>query len=168
MEQNRKLTEVPLAQVLPEGSALLGVVGGSLKRVPPSLVGGGAAQGGGEPYVKATAPAEGSNDYVVDDARLSLADGAGFYVLFPDERAPTREQVKLLVNGTRCTLYWKGENLSLMATTLGHVLTRSYGYVHLTCRAGGGLELQGVDTIASGTRLYLSPSEWQEQTWVEA
>ena len=90
------------------------------------------------------------------------------WLSFPDDLAPTREQVKLLVNGTRCTLYWKGENLSLMASTLGHVLTRSYGYVHLTFRAGGGLDLQGVDTITCGTRLYLSPSEWQEQAWVEA
>jgi hypothetical protein len=170
MEQNRKLTEVPLAEAYDAASGqLLGVMGGSLKRIPGSLLPGAAETGGGTPYVEALAPDEGeSTAYRVSDTRLTPKEGEAFFCLFPDDDAPTRDHVSLNVNGVDCQLYWKGEQIGLMARTLGHVFTRSNGYVHLVCTAPGQLELAGVDSINHNGRLYLTPSQYLSNEWYAA
>lgn len=169
MEKNKKLTEVPLAQTFTDGS-VLAVIGGSLKRVPKSLL---PSQSGSEtgteevPFVTASAPTSGYS-YIVNDDRITLEEGNHFYCIFADDSAPSKDSVTLNVNGIECVLYWKGENISMMSKTLGEVFTNSNGYIHFIYR-NGHLELIGVDTISSGTRIYSSPSIYIENGyWYEA
>lgn len=160
---NKKLTEVPLAPDGTTDARLIVESGGSILRMEASALGTGDAV----PYVAALAPEGSGTAYRVVDSRVTLDEGSAFHVLFPDSLAPTRSYVSLSVNSVDCPLYWKGENISLMAETLGHAFTREAGYVHFAV-ADGRLELCGVDTIASGSRLYTSPGEYIEQAWVEA
>lgn len=122
----------------------------------------------GTPYVEAFAPEGDGMAYRVSDVHLTPAEGEAFFCLFPDDDAPTRDYVALEVNGVDCQLYWKGENIGHMARTLGHVFTRSNGYVHFVCTAPGRLELAGVDGINYNGRLYLTPSQYISHEWYAA
>lgn len=165
MEENKKITEVPIAQTFPDGYVLT-VIGGSIKRVSKSLISSSSSGMCNEIFVEAQAPETGYS-YTVEDSRLSLSENTSFFVLFPDDNAPTRANVSLSVNGIECVLYWKGQNISMMASTLGHVFTHTNGYVHFKYM-NNALHLIGVDTISSGNRLYTAPNDYVKNTWYES
>jgi len=118
-------------------------------------------------FVKASAPDElNIYAYRIEDERLTMEDGTSFFCLFPDDDAPTRTAVKLSINGVSYKIYWHGGELSGMARTLGHALTRSAGFVHFVY-TDGQLQLTGVDSISTTTRCYYSPSDYVNTTWIE-
>lgn len=168
MESNRKITEVEIADLIPAGSKLYAEIGGSFMRVPLELVGGsGGGSCDGAIFVKASAPDElNIYSYRIDDERLTMEDGTSFFCLFPDDNAPTRTTVKLSINGMSYKIYWHGGELSGMARTLGHALTRSAGFVHFVY-TDGQLQLTGVDSISTTTRCYYSPSDYVNTTWIQ-
>ena len=168
MEKNKKLTEVPIANSFSDGYALA-VIGGSLKRVPRSLLpeSSEVTSDSGQIFVMATPPSSGYS-YVINDDRITLTEGEDFFCIFADDSAPTRSNISLNINGIECLLYWKGENISIMAQTFGEVFTSTNGYVHLIYR-NGHLELIGVDTISSSGRIYYSPNNYIESNhWYDA